>query len=134
MKGDYPYGEYSALSKFPNIEVSQFGFRHFVDPINIKPEEREEAKAALAAARDAVMSGEYDLVLLDEVNVALGWNLIEAEDVIQLIKDKPPHVEIILTGRYADKRLLEIADLVTELIKIKHPYDSGIKARRGIEY
>lgn len=134
MKGDYAYGEYKALSVFPNIEVSKFGFRHFVDPTNIKPEEREEAKAALAAARDAVTSGKYDLVLLDEVNVALGWNLIDIEEVIKLIEDKPPHVELILTGRYADNRLLEMADLVTEMVKVKHPFDKGIKARKGIEY
>jgi len=134
MKGNYAYGEYNALSKFSNIEVSQFGFRSFVDPTNIKPEEREEAEAALAAAREAVVSGKYDLVMLDEVNVALGWNLIELEEVIKLIEDKPPHVELILTGRYADNRLLEMADLVTEMVKIKHPYDKGIKARKGIEY
>jgi cob(I)alamin adenosyltransferase len=134
MKGDYAYGEYKALSQFPNIEVSKFGLRSFVDPANIKPEEREQAKAALATARDAIMSGEYDLVVMDEVNVALGWNLIETEDVIKLIEDKPPNVELILTGRYTDNRLIEMADLVTEMVKVKHPYDKGIKARKGIEY
>lgn len=134
MKGDYAYGEYEALSRFPNIEISKFGFRSFVDPANIKPEEREEANAALEAARNAVMSREYDLVILDEVNVALGWNLIETEDVIKLIEDKPPYVELILTGRYTNNRLIEMADLVTEMVKVKHPYDKGIKARKGIEY
>ena len=134
MKGDYAYGEYSTLSKLPNIDMASFGLRKFTDPANIKPEEREQAKMALSAARQALSSGKYDLVVLDEVNVALGFGLIELDEVLRLIEDKPPDVELILTGRYADTRLIEMADLVTEMVKIKHPYDKGIKARKGIEY
>ena len=134
MKGDYSYGEYAALARLPNVEVSKFGFRRFIDPTHIKPEEKEQAGQALVAAREAVFSGRYDLVVLDEVNVAVGWNLVDADDVIRLIKEKPPAVELILTGRYADERLLELADLVTEMVKIKHPFDKGIQARKGIEY
>jgi len=134
MKGDYAYGEYSSLAKLPNVEVSSFGFRKLTDPTNIKPEEREQAKLALASARDAILSGDYDLVVVDEINVALSYNLIELEDVIQLIKDKPSNVELILTGRYVDTKLVEMADLVTEMVKVKHPFDRGIKARKGIEY
>jgi len=134
MKGDYAYGEYNTLSKIPNVEVSHFGFRHLIDPTNVKPEEKEQAGMALAKAREAVCSGKYDLVVLDEVNVALGYNLIEVDEVIRLIEEKPPAVELILTGRYADNRLIELADLVTEMVKVKHPFDKGIKARKGIEY
>ncbi|HUT67275.1 MAG TPA: cob(I)yrinic acid a,c-diamide adenosyltransferase [Dehalococcoidales bacterium] len=134
MKGDYEYGEFSALLKLPNVEIYKSGFRQFTDPLNIKPEEIEQAKSALAAARKAVLSGDYGLVVLDEVNVALEYKLIELDEVIKLIEDKPPHVELILTGRYADNRLIEIADLVTEMIKVKHPFDKGVKARKGIEY
>jgi len=134
MKGDYAYGEYNSLSRLPDVEMASFGFRKFTDPANIKPEEKEQAKAALETARKAVISGNYDLVVLDEVNVALGFNLIELDDVIRLIKDKPSHVELILTGRRADSRLIEMADLVTEMVKVKHPFDKGIKARKGIEY
>ena len=134
MKGDYSYGEYNTLSKIPNVEVSLFGFRNLIDPSNVKPEEKEQAGMALAKAREAVCSGEYDLVVLDEVNVALGYNLIEVDEVIGLIEDKPPAVELILTGRYADNRLIELADLVTEMVKVKHPFDKGIEARKGIEY
>jgi cob(I)alamin adenosyltransferase len=134
MKGDYAYGEFDALLKLPNVEIFQSGFRQFTDPLNIKKEEREEAVSALEAARRAVNSGKYDLVVMDEVNVALEYKLIELEDVIRLIKERPPRVEIIMTGRYADNRLLEIADLVTEMVKVKHPFDKGIKARKGIEY
>ena len=134
MKGDYDYGEFSTLSRLPHVDMASFGFRHLTDPANIKPEEVEQARLALSAAREAVLSGNYDLVVLDEVNVALGFKLVELDEVVKLIKDKPPDVELILTGRYADTRLIEMADLVTEMVKVKHPFDKGIKARRGIEY
>jgi cob(I)alamin adenosyltransferase len=134
MKGNYNYGEFSILSKLPNVGMASFGFRHLTDPTNIKPEEVEQAGLALAAAHEAVLSGNYDLVVLDEVNVALGFNLIKLDEVVKLIKDKPSNVELILTGRYADTKLIELADLVTEMVKIKHPFDKGIKARKGIEY
>jgi cob(I)alamin adenosyltransferase len=134
MKGDYPYGEFSILSKLPNVDTARFGLRTFCDPTNVKPEEREQARLALAAAREAMLSGKYDLVVLDEVNVAVAWKLVELDEVIRLLKDKPPNVELILTGRNADTRLVQMADLVTEMLKIKHPYDEGIVARKGIEY
>ena len=134
MKGDYPYGEWNAMAKLPNVTVKTFGFREFTDPDNIKPEEIEQAKQALAAAREAMLSGDYDLVVLDEVNVAIAFKLIGVEGVLQLIKDKPENVELILTGRYADTELVKQADLVTECLKIKHPYDLGITSREGFEY
>ena len=134
MKGDYPYGERSILSQLPNVTVDSFGSREFVDPANIKPEEKEQAKRALAAAREAMLSGGYELVVLDEVNLAVAWNLIELDEVVRLIDDKPEDVELILTGRRADTQLIKSADLVTEMLKIKHPYDEGIVAREGIEY
>ncbi|MFC2005572.1 cob(I)yrinic acid a,c-diamide adenosyltransferase [Chloroflexota bacterium] len=134
MKGDYPYSEWEFLSKFPSVNIIRFGFRTFIDPANIKPEEIEQAKQALAVAREAVLSGKYDLVMLDEVNIAVAWKLLELDEVVRLVKDKPQNVELILTGRHADAKLIEMADLVTECLKIKHPYDRGIKARRGIDY
>lgn len=134
MKGDYPYGEWEALAKFPNVRIARFGFRTFTNPANVKPEEKEQARQALAAAREAMLGGNYDLVVLDEVNIATAWKLVELDEVVKLIQDKPPNVELILTGRQADKKLIELADLVTECLKIKHPYDEGIKARTGIEY
>lgn len=134
IKGDYASGEYSTLSRLPDVKVASFGLRRFIDPKNVDPEEKAQAKAALAAAREAITGGTYDLVVLDEINVALDFKLIDPDDVMQLIKDKPPHVELILTGRNADSRLIEAADLVTEMVKIKHPFDKGIKARKGIEF
>ncbi len=134
MKGDYPYSEWEFLSKQPNVNIVRFGFRAFTDPANVKPGEIEQAKKALVTAREAVISGSYDLVVLDEVNIAVAWKLVELDEVVRLIRDKPQNVELILTGRYADTRLVELADMVTECLKIKHPYDKGIPARRGIDY
>ena len=134
MKGDYPYGERRILSELPNVTMVSFGSLEFVDPTNVKPEEIEQARQALAAAREAMLSGSYDLVVLDEVNVAAAWKLIELDEVVKLIVDKPQNVELILTGRKADTKLIQLADLVTEMLKIKHPYDKGITSRRGIEY
>jgi cob(I)alamin adenosyltransferase len=134
MKGDYPYGEWEALATFPNATVMRFGFRDFTDPNHVKPEERAQAETALAAARQALVGGAYDLVILDEVNVASAWQLISTDEVVRLIKDRPAHVELILTGRRADPRLIDLADLVTECVKVKHPYDKGTQARSGIEF
>jgi cob(I)alamin adenosyltransferase len=134
LKGSYRYGEYRTLSRLPNVTIAQYGLRKFTDPAKVKAGEKAEARAALKAARRAVLSGEYDLVVMDEVNVALSYGLITPDDVLKLIADKPPHVELILTGRYADKKVLEAADLVTEMVNVKHPFDKDIKARKGIEY
>ncbi len=134
MKGDYPYGEWEVLGRFPNVTIERFGFREFTDPHHVKPEEREQAEQALRRAREVVRSGEYDIVVLDEVNIACAWRLIDTGDVVDLIKERPKHVELILTGRAADPALIETADLVTECRKVKHPYDRGIIAREGIEY
>ena len=134
MKGDYPYSEWKFLSSVPDVKIARFGFPTFTDPANIKPEEKEQAEKAFAFAREAMLGGEYDVLVLDEVNVAAAWKLIEVEEVVKLIKDKPPGVELILTGRSADTRLVQLADMVTECLKIKHPFDEGIKARRGIDY
>lgn len=134
MKGDFPYGEQKILSELSNVTVERFGFQDFVDPANVKPEEKEEARKALGAARKAVLSLKNDVVILDEVNVAVAWKLISVDDVIKLIHDKPEKVELILTGRYADPKLIELADLVTDMVKVKHPYDKGILSRKGFEY
>ncbi|MFC2020971.1 cob(I)yrinic acid a,c-diamide adenosyltransferase [Chloroflexota bacterium] len=134
MKGKHPSGEWTFLSKIPDVKIARYGLGILTDPTNIKPEEKEQAEQALAFAREAVLSGNYDLVVLDEVNIAVVWKQVEVDEVARLIRDKPLNVEIILTGRKADDKLVQLADLVTECRKIKHPYDTGVKARRGIEY
>jgi cob(I)alamin adenosyltransferase len=134
MKGNFPYGEREILSQLPNLSFQVFGHEHLIDPNNVKKEEKEQAREALKASQAALESGRYDLVILDEINVASAWKLIDVEDVIKLIDRKPPEVEIVLTGRYADHRLIDKADLVTSMDEIKHPYRNGIAARKGIEY
>lgn len=134
MKGAYPYSERKILAQLPNISFSSFGQDYFVDPDNIKPEDKEQARKGLEKAHQVIHSGNYDMVILDEINVAVGWKLLEVNEVLELIKNKPKNVELILTGRYADPRLIDSADLVTEMVKVKHPYDRGIKARGGIDY
>ena len=134
MKGGYPYGERHTLDQLPHVTYEIFGHEHFVDPNNVQEEDREQARQALQAARAALHSGKYDLLVLDEVNVATSWKLIDVEDVLKLIDEKPPDLELVLTGRYADKRLIDRADLVTEVVEVKHPYQQGIPARKGIEY
>ncbi|MFC1988089.1 cob(I)yrinic acid a,c-diamide adenosyltransferase [Chloroflexota bacterium] len=134
MKGGYPYGEWETLSKLPNVKIDRFGLKTFTDPKEVRPEEIEQARQALAAAHEAALGGKYDLVVLDEVNVAVAWQLVALDEVVRLIRDKPQNVELVLTGRHADAKLIEMADLVTECLKIKHPYDKGITSRKGIDY
>jgi cob(I)alamin adenosyltransferase len=134
MKGDYLYGERQILSQLPGVTLEGFGSRDFVDPQNIKVGDKEEAAKALSRAREAMLSGDYDVVVLDEVNIATAFRLIDVDDVLRLIEAKPQKVELILTGRRADTRLVQAADLVTECLKIKHPYDAGVAARGGIEF
>ena len=134
MKGGYPYGERQTMDQLPNVIYEIFGHEHFVDPHKVQDEDREQARLALRAARDALESGRYDLIVLDEVNVATSWKLVDVEDLLQLIDEKPSNLELVLTGRYADERLIDRADLVTEVVEIKHPYQQGIPARKGIEY
>jgi len=134
MKGDYPYGERKTLICFPDVSVKSFGGEEFVDPERLKPEQKEQASKALTAARSDMLSGNFDLVVLDEINVASAFNLITVDDVLQLIKDKPERVDLILTGRKADIKILDAADLVTEMVNIKHPYDRGFPARPGYDF
>ena len=135
MKKDrFEHGEVKALSQLPNVTLASFGRNDWVDRNNILPEDREQAGLALAAASEAITSGGCDLVILDEVNVAINYKLIELDEVVKLIKDRPQNVGLILTGRYADTRLVKMADMVTEMLMIKHPFSTGVKGTRGIDY
>lgn len=134
MKAGRSSGEWNVFDGLANVSVSRYGTDRFVDPDNPRPADKEQAVAALAAGREALLSGDYDLVILDEINVAAAWHLIDIKDVIALVEDKPESVELILTGRHADKEIVRRADLVTEMLNIKHPYDQGTSARKGIDY
>jgi len=134
IKGGFDYGELYVVEKLPNLTLKAFGRGRFVTE---KPAEKEDvrlAEEALALAENVVKSGEYDIVILDEINVALNLKLIKIEKVLELVKNKPKNVELILTGRYAPREIIEAADLVTEMKEVKHPYNKGFSARKGIEY
>jgi len=134
MKGWPHYGELDTVGQHPNITITQFGRPDFVKKENPEPVDIRMAEDALAHGREIVTSGEYDLVILDEVNVALEWKLVEPEDLLSLLDEKPEEVELILTGRYAHPEVIARADLVTEMREIKHPYQQGRRSLRGIDY
>lgn len=134
IKGGFDYGELHVLNGLPNITLKAFGRGKF---ITSKPPDEEDVKlahGALTLAKEIVQNGKYDIVILDEVNVALHLKLITLHDVVELIKNKAENVELVLTGRDAPKPLIELADLVTEFKEIKHPFNKGYGARKGIEY
>lgn len=142
FKGDWPvvYGELEMAKRLhPQFEVLQLG-RGFVKIMGDKKpfaEHVEAAKAALELTRERMMGGQYDLIILDEINYALGYmdfKLIELEDVLQLLREKPPELHVILTGRGAHPKVVEMADLVTEMREVKHPMKSGVPAQQGIDY
>lgn len=134
MKGDTRYGEQVALAQLPGVSLQRFGLPSLCNPRSPRPEEHLEAERALQAARQAVVAGQFQVVVLDEVNVALAFGLIPLEPVLALIRDRPPGVELILTGRKAPPELIAAADLVTEMQEVKHPFQRGVLARAGIDY
>ncbi len=134
MKGDIEYGEVKLAPKIPGFEIKQFGLPTFVEKGNPSPEDLRLAREGFEFAQSAVKSGKYDMVILDELNVAIDFGLIELSDVLRLLDEAPKELEIVITGRYAPRELVKRADLVSEILDIKHPYQRGQKARRGIEY
>jgi cob(I)alamin adenosyltransferase len=133
MKGHHELGEYASLQKL-GVNFKVMGRPDFLGPADIQDKDRELARQALDAATTALVSGKYDLIVLDEVNTAAAWKLIGVGDVLRLINARPQGIELILTGRYADDLILARADYVTELINLKHPFDRGVPAREGIDY
>lgn len=127
------YSELNALKRFDDlIELKQYGRGCFIFE---KPEKDDIAAAqkGLEELKHVISSGEYHVVILDEVNIATHYNLLSVEDLLELIRIKPEHVEIVITGRYADEKIIDRADLVTEMKEIKHYYSKGVEARKGIE-
>jgi cob(I)alamin adenosyltransferase len=128
-----PYSEIKALERFSDqITVRQFGRGCFIRG-NPCQADIDMARRALEAVKAALRSGEYDVVIADEANVAFGCKIVSESDLIALIESRPPHVELVLTGRNAPAAVIERADLVTEMKAVKHYYDKGILAREGIE-
>jgi len=133
IKGGGPYGEHLSCEKLaPLLTIIQTGRPGWVNTKDIT-EDRCAAQEAFAQARQILISGEYDLVVLDEINGAVAFGLIDEAQVLELIRLKPLQVELVLTGRNAPESVIEAADLVTEMRDIKHYYKAGVPARTGIE-
>lgn len=134
IKGGGQYGEHLAAEKLaPLLTIHQTGRDGWINKEKLDPEDIRIALETLELAFTVLSSGEYDLVILDEINGAAWFGLIEVDDILRLIATRPDTVELVLTGRSADDRLIEVADLVTEMREIKHYYQQGLPARIGIE-
>ncbi|HKK02050.1 MAG TPA: cob(I)yrinic acid a,c-diamide adenosyltransferase [Desulfuromonadales bacterium] len=134
MKGSTVYGELETARRLaPLLTIEQVGRDTFVSHADPAAEDVRLAREGFAKAREVLLSGEYDLVILDELNCAVDFGLIALEEVKDLIRSKPLHTELILTGRGAHPDIIDMADLVTEMREIKHYYNSGQHARTGIE-
>jgi len=134
MKGGGPYGEHLAATRLaPELTIIPTGRPGWVNRDNPAQEDKRLAADALAMAREKLLSNEYDMVILDEINGAVFFGLLSVDDQLDLIRQRPDKVELVFTGRNVDSRVIEAADLVTEMREIKHYYKAGVPAREGIE-
>ena len=137
IKGSWHYGEMDSSKKLePNFELIAIGkgFVGILDDNSPREEQEKYAAEALRICREKINSGNYDVVILDEVNYAINLGLIDVQEIIKLIKEKPSNLDLVLTGRDVKEEIVELADLVTEMKEIKHPFKSGIKAKKGIDF
>lgn len=133
MKGRR-YSELDVLEHVKNFTVSQFGRDEFVSKDNPEQIDIDLAREGFDFAVDVVKKRLYDMVILDEINVAIDYGLISLKDMLGLIDQKPEKLELVLTGRYAHPDLIKVADVVTEMLEIKHPYQEGVTARKGVDF
>jgi cob(I)alamin adenosyltransferase len=133
LKPSDNYGEHKSADRIPNFTILPLGLDHMMSKV---PREIDIAiaKETLQRAKEEIYSDFYDLVILDEINNVMDWKLLTPQEVIEMLEGRPAFIEIVLTGRGAPKEIIEYADLVTEMTLIKHPFDKGTKARKGIEY
>ena len=126
------YSELDIISKIPNITIRQYGLDCFIydEP---SQDDIDAARAGFFEIKEILCSGEYDLVIMDEANIAIYYKLFSFEELKHALEARAEHVEVVITGRKAPKELIEMADLVTEMKEIKHYYTKGVQARKGIE-
>jgi len=134
MKGDPNYGEVLISKTIPNFELIQSGLPTFVKKGEPSEEDIKLAREGLDLAKRTIREDKIDLLILDEINVAVDYGLLSLEEVVELVEGKPKNMELVLTGRYAHPEIVKIADLVSEVLEIKHPYQQGIQGREGIDY
>ncbi len=134
MKGEINYGELESVKHLPNFKIEQYGRPNFVNPENPDKEDIRLARQALKRAAKVIKDKQFDIIILDEINVVVSFGLIKVEEVIELIKKTSKKTELILTGRYMPEEFVEYADLISEVREVKHHFQSGVPARKGIEY
>ena len=137
IKGTWHYGELDGiklLSDYVELEQMGKGFVGIIDDKEDISTHIQAAEKALERSREEMLSGKYDILILDELNVALKLNLVKIESVLDLIKNKPDKLHLVITGRDAHERVIELANLVTEMREIKHPFQEGILAQEGVDF
>lgn len=135
LKTGIDYGEIETFKRLePELKVISFGRKGFISRTGVTEHDYQLCREAFDLAKKIVEEGETDLLILDEINTALYFKLLDLEEVLSFLKNKPYNLELVLTGRYAIQEIIDMADLVTEMKEIKHPFAKGIKARKGIEY
>ncbi len=137
IKGTWHYGELDGiklLSDYVELEQMGKGFVGIIDDKEDISTHIQAAEKALEQSREEMLSGKYDILILDELNVALKLNLLRIEAVLDLIKDKPERMHLVITGRDAHEKVIELANLVTEMREIKHPFQEGILAQEGVDF
>jgi len=136
LKGSWHYGELDAVQSFGDKFIMKQMGRGFVKVggAETDPEDIRMVEEAWEEARQAIVSGQWDLVILDEINYAIGYGMLDPAKVVEGLKQKPEQVHVILTGRNAHPTIVELADTVTEMKQVKHAYEKGVLAQRGIEY
>jgi len=138
-KGGNDYGELISFSQLcpglkDSVKIVQAGLDRIVYSTNISEEDKKQAQQGWETAKNAIINDEYQLIILDEANIALDLELININEMLEVLKNKPENMEIVLTGRNAKKEIIDIAHLVSEIMPIKHYWDKGVTARKGIEY
>jgi cob(I)alamin adenosyltransferase len=137
IKGSWHYGEMSSSKKLePEFELTAVGkgFVGILDDRTPKEIHQKIAQEAIQISKEKILSEKYDLVILDEINYAVNLGLIELQQVLELIKVRPQKVSIVLTGNHVRQEIIDVADLVTEMREIKHPFQRGIRAKKGIDF
>lgn len=137
IKGSWHYGEMTSSKRLePEFELTAVGkgFVGIIDDKSPLEDHKRIAQEALQLCKEKIGSEKYDIIILDEINYAINLGLIQLADVLDLIKNKPQKLHLVLTGNHAKNEILEIADLITEMREIKHPFKSGIKAKKGVDF
>lgn len=135
MKSDPSYGEIQAINKYlPTFEVVQSGKNKMMPDGSLVEDRLDVVREGFSKGKEALLSGEYSLVIFDEINIVLDRGRLTVQEVLETLAARPEHVNVVLTGRHAAKEIIDYADLVSEVQEIKHPFRRGVKARQGIEF